>query len=92
MLAAEYETLPHSVREAVIAFFDQNEAWVTRVLESGRQQGGFRFPGSAADAARLIVSGLEGALLVARPYGDPQRFRSAALQLLMSLEAGPSSQ
>ena len=35
--------------------------------------------------ARMIVSGLEGAMLVARPYGDTNRFESAAARLLAGL-------
>ena len=85
MLAAEYQTLPKPMREAVIQFFDQNEVWLTRVLEMGRQQGTLHFSGSAAEAARMIVCGLEGAMLVVRPYGDVARFRSAATRLLASL-------
>jgi hypothetical protein len=41
--------------------------------------------GSAGDAAQAIVSGLEGALLVARPYGDAARFQVAATRLLRGL-------
>ena len=40
MLAADYETLPTPMREAVIRFFDANEAWLTRVLEEGAAEGG----------------------------------------------------
>ena len=85
MLAAEYETLPKPMRAAIIEFFDQNEAWLTQVLELGQEQGTLHFAGSSADAARMIVSGLEGAMLVARPYGQVARFKTAAAQLLMSL-------
>ena len=82
MLAAEYQTLPDPMRDAVIAFIDANEAWVERVLSDGRQAGSIALPGPASDAARLIVSGLEGAMLVARPYGDVARFDTAAEGLL----------
>jgi TetR/AcrR family transcriptional regulator, transcriptional repressor for nem operon len=82
MLAAEYQTLPDPMRDAVIAFIDANEAWVERVLSDGRQAGSIALAGSASDAARLIVSGLEGAMLVARPYGDLGRFDTAAEGLL----------
>lgn len=82
MLAAEYQTLPDPMRDAVIAFIDANEAWVERVLSDGRQAGSIAVAGSASDAARLIVSGLEGAMLVARPYGDLARFDTAAEGLL----------
>ncbi|HEX5899251.1 MAG TPA: TetR/AcrR family transcriptional regulator [Solirubrobacteraceae bacterium] len=82
MLAAEYQTLPDPMRDAVIAFIDANEAWVERVLSDGRQAGSIALSGPASDAARLIVSGLEGAMLVARPYGDLARFDTAAEGLL----------
>src|SRR5512142_2308108 len=36
MLAAEYQTLPKPITEAVVAFFDDNEAWLAHVLEQGR--------------------------------------------------------
>src|SRR5450631_938148 len=36
MLAAEYETLPIPIRGAVVAFLDENEDWLERVLEQGR--------------------------------------------------------
>jgi hypothetical protein len=41
--------------------------------------------GSPRDEARTIVSGLEGALLIARPYGDVGRFEAAATRLLAGL-------
>src|SRR5271167_3330328 len=39
MLAAEYQTLPSPIRNAVVAFLDENEAWLTLVLEQGREEG-----------------------------------------------------
>ncbi len=85
MLAAEYETLPEQIRQAVVAFFDDNEAWLEGVLEQGRVDGGLRFEASAKDTARMIISGLEGAMLVARPYSDAGRFQAAATTLLTNL-------
>jgi hypothetical protein len=85
MLAAEYGTLPKPMQEAVIRFFDDNETWLERLLEEGRSAGVLEFTGSARDSARLIVSALEGAMLVARPYGDVRRFQKAASVLLASL-------
>jgi TetR/AcrR family transcriptional regulator, transcriptional repressor for nem operon len=88
MLAAEYETLPDHMRRTVVRFFDENEAWLEGVLKSGRRRGTLVFEGPAREAARLIVSGLEGAMLVARPYGDLARFQSAADRLLAGFGAG----
>lgn len=85
MLAAEYQTLPGSMREAVVTFLDDNENWLERILELGRTNDGLRFEGSARDAARFLLSGLEGAMLLARPYDDVGRFRSAASRLLTGL-------
>ena len=85
MLAAEYATLPEPMREAVTEFFERNEAWLSIVLEDGARTGSLAFSGSARDAARMLVSGLEGAMLVARPYGDSTRFDSTAGQLLASM-------
>jgi TetR/AcrR family transcriptional regulator, transcriptional repressor for nem operon len=88
MLAAEYQTLPKPMRKAVIRFFDENEDWLTRVLEAGREEGSLRFAGPASEVARTIVVGLEGAMLVTRPYGDPTRFEAAASHLLASIASG----
>jgi TetR/AcrR family transcriptional repressor of nem operon len=85
MLAAEYQTLPQPMQDAVIRFFDQNESWLESVLEQGRADGSLHFAGFARDTARMIVGGLEGAMLVARPYGDIARFQAAAASLLGGL-------
>jgi TetR/AcrR family transcriptional repressor of nem operon len=91
MLAAEYHTLPAAMQDAVIRFFDQNESWLERVLEQGQQDGSLQFTGSARETARMIVSGLEGAMLVARPYGDITRFQAAAANLLSGLARGTAA-
>jgi TetR/AcrR family transcriptional repressor of nem operon len=85
MLAADYDTLPAPMRDAVVHFFDENEAWLTRVLEQGVEEGTLHLGGSASEAAQAIVSGLEGALLIARPYGNVARFQAASTRLLTSL-------
>jgi TetR/AcrR family transcriptional regulator, transcriptional repressor for nem operon len=82
MLAAEYHTLPKSMRTAVTLFFDDNEVWLERVLKEGQKDGTLHFAASAIEEARMIVSGLEGAMLVARSYGDLSRFQIAARRLL----------
>jgi TetR/AcrR family transcriptional regulator, transcriptional repressor for nem operon len=85
MLAADYETLPKPMRDAVIRFFDDNEAWLTGVLEQGEEEGSLHVHGSAREAAQALVGGLEGAMLIARPYGDVARFQAAANRMLESL-------
>jgi TetR/AcrR family transcriptional repressor of nem operon len=87
MLAAEYETLSVGMQGAVALFFEKNENWLAEVLAEGLRDGQLRFAGSALDEARSIVSGLEGAMLIARSLGDGNRFYSAASHLLDRVRA-----
>ena len=85
MLAAEFETLSGGMRDAVTLFFEKNERWLAGVLKQGREDGTLSFAGSPLDEARSIVSTLEGAMLIARSFGDIKRFQSAASHLLATL-------
>ncbi len=89
MMAAEYQTLPTPMQHAVVRFFDENERWLVRVLEKGREEGTLTFAGPPHETARMIVSGLEGAMLVARPFGDITRFQNTARHLLSGLKSTP---
>lgn len=85
MLAAEYNTLPEGIRNEVLRFMNLNEKWLTEALDRGRAGGELRFEGPSEDRARLILSTLEGAMLVFRPYGDLSRFKSAAEHILATV-------
>jgi TetR/AcrR family transcriptional repressor of nem operon len=89
MLAAEYATLPGAMQDQLRRFFDANELWLAAVLERGRLAGVLAFRGSATERAQSVLGALEGAMLVARAYGDAPRFRSAAKQVLADLSAEP---
>jgi TetR/AcrR family transcriptional repressor of nem operon len=89
MLAADYATLPDPMRERVVRFFDDNEAWLERVLEHGRSAGTIRFDGSARPVARALIAGLEGAMLVSRPYHDVGRMGDAAELLIRGIAIDP---
>jgi TetR/AcrR family transcriptional repressor of nem operon len=91
MLAAEYATLPAPMQKGLTAFFDANERWLTTVLEGGLRTGVFQFGDSANERARLLLGALEGAMLVARSYGDPRRFHAAAEHMLADIDAGGRS-
>jgi TetR/AcrR family transcriptional repressor of nem operon len=86
MLAAEYATLPTAMQERLTAFFDANERWLTAVLGSGVRAGSFVLTETSNARARVLLGALEGAMLVARSYGDAGRFRSAATFLLADLD------
>jgi TetR/AcrR family transcriptional regulator, transcriptional repressor for nem operon len=85
ILAAEYQTLPQPMRSAVIRFFDDNQRWLADVLAQGLADKSLSFTGPPNDIAQSILSTLEGAMLVARPYGDSARFNATARQMLANL-------
>jgi TetR/AcrR family transcriptional regulator, transcriptional repressor for nem operon len=82
MLAAEYQTLPDSMRKSVVRFLDQNCEWLSVLLEAGRSERSLHFDGEASAAARMIVGALEGAMLVSRPYADTEHFELIANRLI----------
>jgi TetR/AcrR family transcriptional repressor of nem operon len=90
MMAAEHETLPEPMQAAVVEFFDHNQTWLSRVLRAGKANGTIDFRGSAKETARTIIGSLEGAMLLARLFGDVAGFRSAAAHLLSGLQSPPS--
>jgi TetR/AcrR family transcriptional regulator, transcriptional repressor for nem operon len=89
MLAAEYGTLPEPMQQALTRFFDLNEAWLAGVLERGRRRGALAYAGAPREVARLLVGSLEGAMMLARSYGEPARFRAVAQRLLAEMKPAP---
>jgi TetR/AcrR family transcriptional repressor of nem operon len=87
MLAAEYGTLPKPMREEMRHFFDANEHWLVRVLQEGRKSKVLKFQGTPAEAAQALIGALEGALMIARSYGDVARFKSVSDRVLVSFGA-----
>jgi TetR/AcrR family transcriptional repressor of nem operon len=85
ILAAEYQTLPKPMRDSVVGFFDDNQRWLANLLSQGATDRTLVFSGSPDDVAQSILSTLEGAMLVARPYGDVARFDATASHLLASV-------
>jgi len=87
MLAAEFGTLPEAMREHMRHFFDANEKWLVAVLKEGKKEKKLKFTGNPAEAAQAFVGSLEGAMMIARSYGDPARFKAVANKLLADLGA-----
>ena len=85
MLASDYATLPKPMKEEVKHFFDENEQWLAAVLDAGRKAGNLEFKGSALELARAMVGSLEGAMMLARSYGEVSRFDTAAERLIAAL-------
>jgi TetR/AcrR family transcriptional repressor of nem operon len=85
MMAADIAMLPKAVRAEIKRFFNDNEAWLVRVLTAGRRARTLKLAGTPEVEARLLTMGLEGAMLVARSYGEPRRFEEIADRLLAGL-------
>jgi TetR/AcrR family transcriptional repressor of nem operon len=91
MLAADYHTLPEPMRHGVIRFFDDNETWLTGVIDQSRGGGTVPVDEANREIAQMIIGALEGAMLVARTYRDPNRFASSARRLLAEITTPTNS-
>ena len=85
MLATEYATLPQELQREVARFFERAEAWLAGILAEGQSTGESAFEGSPTEVARTIFSALEGAMIAARTFGDPQRLATTGQWLVDTL-------
>ena len=83
MLASEVLTLDPVVLPGLQRFFARNVEWLTEVLAAGYSRRIFVLTGTAAEHARMLLSSLQGALLLARATGDREAFYKT-LSLLLS--------
>jgi TetR/AcrR family transcriptional repressor of nem operon len=86
VLGAEFASLTAPVQAEVRGFFQDNEAWLTRLLTEGSRAGAFHLPGDPASEAGVLFACLEGTLFVARACGEPGRFDVVVRQLKEGLK------
>lgn len=84
-LAVEVAVLPPAFRTALADFFEKHVRWIAEVIAAGQADGSIRGCLDPAGHARLIVSTLEGALLMERVAGRPDGFRETMSSLRSSL-------
>ena len=77
--------------ERPVSSVEDHETWLERVLNAGLISAGFTFTGSAMDEAKLLVSSLEGAMLIARAFEDMARFEQSVRGLLRRLSPACAS-
>ena len=87
MLGAEVKTLNSTLAEQITHFFQENEIRLTKLLTQGKDEGVFGFSGDTEAMAKLIISLLEGELLIARVHGDVTHFRLVVEQLFQLVKA-----
>jgi TetR/AcrR family transcriptional regulator, transcriptional repressor for nem operon len=85
MLAEDITVLPPEVQREVLAFFDDNEAWLVQVLSDGVKAGVIELKAAIDTEAKLLLIGLQGAQLMARAYSDLEIFQQIAQRLIAGL-------
>jgi TetR/AcrR family transcriptional regulator, transcriptional repressor for nem operon len=73
MLAADIESLPENIRQAVQAFFKANETWLAKVLAQGAEEGTLAVNGKPENAARTLFAAFQGSVLAARLFHTKAR-------------------
>ena len=87
-LALDLLTLPDGVSNQIRAFFAENEAWLAEALAQGREAETLHFEGTPQSQAEAFLSGVEGAMLLARAHQDVTRYCAVAHQHLAQLGLG----
>lgn len=82
MLGAEISSLPSDVAKEVRRFFDLNIGWLEAAFTSARGETSTK--GDARGKAAMVLSALEGALIVSRATGDASLLDQVADQLSIS--------
>lgn len=88
MLAAEMSSLDAHCRSLLSSFFQHAESWLAQLLKQHKSE--LLTPLPPARLAAVLVSGLEGALLLDRVHG-PGSHLLAQRQLISSLAGGNSN-
>ncbi|MBT8060262.1 MAG: TetR/AcrR family transcriptional regulator [Gammaproteobacteria bacterium] len=68
-LAVDYDDLSDDIKTANNHFMKDSVAWLTKVMEVGREQGEFHFEGDAASKAVSMLAMIQGARQLARVHG-----------------------
>ncbi len=68
-LASDRETLPAPLQKAISTYLKISERWLREAIRTGVRDQDFAFKGQPADAATLLLSSLQGGLLLSRAQG-----------------------
>lgn len=90
VLSAEFDAVPDSLKTGVEAFFKRHHAWLADVYRDGLVKGTVSTELGADEAAHLILSTLEGALLVEPWITGRDGFRITVNALRKSLAPAPT--
>ena len=68
-LAIDYDDLSEEIKDANDRFMKDSVNWLTKVMETGRDQEEFKFGGNAKSKALSILATIQGARQMARVHG-----------------------
>ncbi len=85
VMACERDILPSRLRAGITQFFEEHLRWLETVLEAGIENGTFRKGLDCAAAAKLILSTLQGTLILGRISSQKRCYEAAVEILLESL-------
>jgi TetR/AcrR family transcriptional regulator, transcriptional repressor for nem operon len=87
MLAAEFQSLPEAMQQALARTVAEFEGWLAALIADGCKAGAFRFTMPAPALAATILATLEGGLLIARfgPSADRMAANAAVVRGLLGL-------
>ena len=85
MFAAELPTIPQTLQPEISQFFAQHETWLTQVLADAVEADQIAPTIDPTARAKVMFAALEGAMLTARAFDDPNRLRETGRQLLDEL-------
>jgi TetR/AcrR family transcriptional repressor of nem operon len=85
VMASERDILPQRLREGITRFFEEHLVWLERVLEAGIENGTIRPGIDPVAQAKLILSALEGVLMLGRLFDEKSEFDATVDQLGKSL-------
>ena len=85
-MGGELLGLPQSMQEEVARFFQRHENWIKELLEYGISRGDFAKIENVEIQAKLMLSAIQGALVIARTQHDNQFFFDVVDSIKKSLE------
>ncbi|MBP2562560.1 TetR/AcrR family transcriptional repressor of nem operon [Neorhizobium galegae] len=84
-LSAELDNLPEELKGGTVDFFREHLDWIERIYARGRQKGEINNNLTNVGAARLVISSLEGALMMERLLDGPAGFEIMLKALRLGL-------
>jgi TetR/AcrR family transcriptional repressor of nem operon len=89
VLAAELPSLPEEVAIAVRGHFVDLTKWLEHALTLGVEQGTVQLDSSPAQEADAFLAAVYGAMLVARAFDDPDRFKAIVEAFIHRIRTDP---